>query len=240
MQKMRIDKRKKWYLVIDTETAGPLNSPLVYDIGYSVTDKKGNIIFKRHYLVHEIFNLQPDLMKSCFYNYKIPLYRQKVQAGQIKVRRFLDIMYEIREVIKRLNIKVVAAYNCNFDRKALNNTLRFLTEGKEKWFFPYGVEYFCIWHMACQVICTQKTFLRWAAKFQNESQKGNVLTNAEVVYQYLTGEYGFVEEHMGLDDVLIEVFIMARCFRQHKKMEKGISPCCWRIPQKAYKEIKGV
>ena len=44
---MKIDKRKKYYLVLDVETANTLEQPLVYDIGYSVVDKKGNIYFSK-------------------------------------------------------------------------------------------------------------------------------------------------------------------------------------------------
>ena len=141
-------------------------------------------------------------------------------------------------VLKRVGIDTVAAYNCGFDRNALNNTLRTVTFDKYKWFFPYKTNFICIWHMACQVLCTQKTYLKRAARMGLESAKGNVITNAETVYQYLSGENGFVEEHMGLDDVLIEVQIMARCFRQHKKMKQNINKLCWRIPQPAYREVK--
>ena len=48
----------------------------------------------------------------------------------------------------------------------------------------------------------------------------------------------FKEEHKGLEDVRIEVEIMAHCFRQHKKMNTNINTSCWRLVQKAYKEYK--
>ena len=43
----KIDKRKKYVLVIDVETANTIidskfNEGLVYDIGFGVYDKKGN------------------------------------------------------------------------------------------------------------------------------------------------------------------------------------------------------
>ena len=37
----RIDRRKKYILVLDVETAGNIGSPLVYDLGFAICDKKG-------------------------------------------------------------------------------------------------------------------------------------------------------------------------------------------------------
>ena len=54
----------------------------------------------------------------------------------------------------------------------------------------------------------------------------------EAVYAYMTKNADFDESHTGLADVLIETEIMAKCFAQHKKMDKSINRSCWRIPQK--------
>ena len=62
-------------------------------------------------------------------------------------------------------------------------------------------------------------------------------TSAEVVWAYLTDNVDFEEKHTGLEDVKIEVQIMAHCFRQHKKMDKGINRLCWRTPQADFKEL---
>ena len=40
---MSIDKRKNYYLTVDTETANGLDDPIVYDIGGCIHDKKGNV-----------------------------------------------------------------------------------------------------------------------------------------------------------------------------------------------------
>ena len=53
-----------------------------------------------------------------------------------------------------------------------------------------------------------------------------------------TGALIVIEQHTGLQDVLIESKIMAECFRKHKKMEKNINRLCWRIPQKKAKQIQ--
>ena len=66
---------------------------------------------------------------------------------------------KIREVMKKSNINTVCAYNANFDRNALNTTLRYVTKSKMRWFFPFGTKFNCIWSMACDTIYQQKTFI---------------------------------------------------------------------------------
>ena len=87
--------------------------------------------------------------------------------------------------------------------------------------------------MACQVLATQKTFL----KENVINEKGNYITNAERLYHYITKDLDFKEKHTGLEDVRIESQIMARCFKQHKKMSKNIYRACWDIPNKAKQEL---
>jgi hypothetical protein len=86
--------------------------------------------------------------------------------------------------------------------------------------------------MACQVICTQKRYRKFCEANGFVKPSGNLHTNAEAVYAYMTKDATFDESHTGLADVLIEVQIMAKCFAQHKKMDKSINKSCWRIPQK--------
>lgn len=42
---------------------------------------------------------------------------------------------------------------------------------------------------------------------------------AEVIYKYISGNNDFIESHTGLEDVMIEKEIFAKCCRQHKKMK---------------------
>ena len=76
----------------------------------------------------------------------------------------------------------------------------------------------CIWCLACEVLYTQKTFGRVATRNGWVSEVGNLRTTAEVGHRYITGNVDFEEEHTGLEDVLIEIGIMAYAFRQNKKL----------------------
>ena len=69
-----MDKRIKYYLVVDVETANDLENPLVYDIGGVVTDKQGRIYESFSFVVRDVFVGEKDLMKSAYYAEKVPEY----------------------------------------------------------------------------------------------------------------------------------------------------------------------
>ena len=222
--------QKHYYLVLDVETANDTTDPLVYDLGFAVADRKGNIYEKQSFVVYDIYRRERELMGSCYYAHKIPEYEQDLKEGKTRMVSFSTAKKIIRRTIEKWGIEMVGAYNAHFDRNALNTTQRYITKSKYRWFMPYGVKWFCIWHMACQVICMQPTYQKWARKYGFISKAGNILTNAETVYKYITNNPDFEERHRGLDDVEIEVAIMAHCFRQKKAMNRYINRMCWRIP----------
>ena len=59
--------RKKKYLLIDTETANDLDYPLVYGIGYVVTDNTGYIYEKKSFVIRDVFEWQ-EMMCSAYYS----------------------------------------------------------------------------------------------------------------------------------------------------------------------------
>lgn len=225
-----MDKRKKYILLIDVETAGNLKFALPYDISYMVIDKKGNVYEKRAWLVKEIWN-NNKLMNTAYYKEKMPLYEEELKNGTYKKTDFVEIVKDIRELVKTYNITTISAYNADFDIKALNNLKKFF--GMQQPILPKDRKYniWCVWAMACQLIYTQKLYRDTAIKQGWVSKTGNIKTNAEVGYRYLTNNYDFEEKHMGIYDIEIEKEILAKCLRQNKKHTKGINKTCWRIPQ---------
>lgn len=223
------------FLVVDVETANSTDDALVYDLGYAVTDRFGNIYEAASLTISDIFYGERELMQSAYYAKKIPLYLEAIKSKKTEVVTFKTAYIRIRQIMKKYAIKVVAAYNASFDTRALNTTLRFLSSSQKRYFFPYGTEVYCIWHMACQVLYTQKSFQKMAIANNWISEKGNLKTSAEVGFRYMSKDSSFEEEHTGLADVMIEIQIMARCFRQKKKMVKTVNRFCWRIPTKVMK-----
>jgi hypothetical protein len=76
--------------------------------------------------------------------------------------------------------------------------------------------------MAQDTICQQKTYKRFCEKNGFLQKNGKVRATAEILYRYISGNMEFVEDHTGLEDVLIEKEIFAKCMAQHKKMRKDV------------------
>ena len=227
---MKVDKRKKYFMVLDVETANTTDSKhndgLVYDIGFTIMDKKGNIYAERSFCIKEIFDWV-DLMQSAYYAEKRPIYYEKMRNKEMEKVTIWEARQRIKKALEYFGITEVYAYNANFDYTTLNNTVRYLSGSGCRWFLPYGTQICDIWHIACQVLGTQKTFQK--ENIRNEN--GNLLTNAERMYAYMIQDQDFEESHTGLEDAKIESQILARCLRTHKHIDKKINRACWRIPQ---------
>lgn len=227
---MKVDKRKNYYMVLDVETANTTDSKhndgLVYDIGFTIIDKKGNIYAERSFCIREIFDWL-DLMQSAYYADKRPIYYNLMRKKHMEKVSIWEARERIRKALEYFNITQIYAYNAHFDYTTLNNTVRYLSGSGCRWFFPYGTEICDIWHIACQILGTQKLFQRENVRNEN----GNLITSAERMYAYMVQEPEFEESHTGLADAIIESEILARCLRTHKHIDKRINKACWRIPQ---------
>lgn len=227
---IKIDKRKKYFIVLDTETTNSLQDNIAYDIGYIITDKKGNVYKQYSFMVAEMFINNKDLLQTAYYKEKLPKYWTDLKNGQRQMASIYTIKNIIAEDIKQFNIKDIYAYNASFDIRALNNTIRYITKSKNRYFLPYGTNIKCIWHIACQTLFLQKTFQRLAINNNWLSGNGNILTSAEIAYRYITRNFFYEEEHQGLQDCIIEKDILIKCIKMHKKMKENINTFCWKIP----------
>ena len=73
-----MDKRKTYYLTIDTETCNDMDNPIVYDIGGCIHDRKGNVEEAFSFVIYETFIGMSDVMASAYYAYKLPHYYQEL------------------------------------------------------------------------------------------------------------------------------------------------------------------
>lgn len=217
---MKIDKRKNYYLTIDTETANGLDDPLVYDIGGCIHDKKGNVMETFSFIIYEVFCGMKDLMQSAYYAEKIPMYQEQISKGERKIVKFITAKKHIKALCEKYNVKAIIAHNMRFDYRATAKTQRYLTKSKYRFFLPYDIPLWDTLKMAQDTICKQKTYIQWANKNDYVLKNGRVRATAEILYKYISGDNNFIESHTGLEDVLIEKEIFARCMAQHKTMRK--------------------
>ena len=133
-------RKSEWFFVKDTETAGSLLNPLVYDDGFKITNRKGEVAERISIVVKDIYEGQKEIMKTAYYAEKLPKYEVKLASGERQMMSFYELRQLFIELSNKYNARKVYAYNMNFDRRALNNTMRFVTNDKYKYFFPYGTE----------------------------------------------------------------------------------------------------
>jgi len=120
------------YLVLDCETATlPFASelaggdaekkkkiaiarPLIYDIGWTITNRKGDIIDKKQFLIAETFSV-PSVFNTAYYAEKRPIYLEMLQNRETVIKTW----YEVAELLMQDMRKVdaVGAYNSMFDFK---------------------------------------------------------------------------------------------------------------------------
>lgn len=233
----KINHRKRYILVLDIETANFIDDAIAYDIGFAVADRKGNIYETHSLMIGEMFINNADLMTSAYYAEKLPQYWKDYAKGERKMVSVLTARKMVYRIMKLYNISDVYAYNASFDLNGLNRSIRYITKSEYRYFFPYGTKIHCIWNMACQTILTQKSFFKFAIENGLVKENGNIMTSAETAYRYICKDNDFTESHTGLEDVMIETAILAKCYQQHKKMETKISRNCWKIPQKSFREF---
>ena len=227
-----MDKRRTYYVVLDTETANgimvddklDLSQSLVYDVGYAIVDKKGKIYRKRSFVNADIFCNYKEMMNSAYYAEKIPQYWEDIKNGE----RVLTNFYNIRKIffndLKEYNVKIVMAHNASFDYRALQNTIKYLTKSKNRYFFPRNIEIWDTLKMSQDTICKQKSYIDFCLEngYMTKHKTPRVRATAEIIYRYLTQDLNFTESHTGLEDVLIESKIFAYCMAQHQKMRKTL------------------
>ena len=219
--------RKCNFIGIDTETTNglidengkiDLTQSLCYDVGWVIFNKRGKIKERKSFVVAEIF-LDKSLMENAYFKEKIPQYWNDIKAGRRVLKRFINIFFEYRKDRKKYNSKVTFAHNAQFDFTALNNTLRYLTGSKMRYFFPYSVEIWDTLKMSQEVFGQNEEYALFCKKnnylTKHKSPKNRY--TAEILYRFLSGKDDFIESHTGLEDTLIEKEIFMYCYKRKPK-----------------------
>ena len=217
-----MDKRKSYYLTIDTETANSLEDPLMYDLGGAIHDKRGNVEETFSFVIYDIFCADRELFDTAYYAEKRPMYEEQIAAGQRKIVSIFTARRYVADLCKKYNVKAIIAHNARFDYSSTNKTLRYVTKSASRYFLPYGIPMWDTLKMAQDTICKQPTYIRWCNDNGYCQKNGKVRATAEILYKYISRNNDFEEDHTGLEDVLIEKEIFARCMAQHKKMRKKL------------------
>lgn len=123
-------RKKLTYLVLDCETATmpfanevaendaerkkkiAIAKPLIYDVGWQIIDRQGNVYQKKQFLCAEIFSV-PSVFNTAYYKDKRPLYLEMIRRKEISVVPWETIAEEFASDLA--NVDYVGAFNSMFD-----------------------------------------------------------------------------------------------------------------------------
>lgn len=126
---MKLDRRRKYYMVLDCETATlpyahnfsgadrqkiAIGKPLIYDLGWQIIDRQGRVYDRQSFLISEIFSV-PSVFNTGYYASKRPRYIEMLNKGEITLT---DWRTATAALVKAMNaVDAVGAYNSMFDFK---------------------------------------------------------------------------------------------------------------------------
>lgn len=205
------------FMVLDTETTNDIECPLVYDLGYIIFDENKNILLRRSFVVTEMF--YSNLMEYAYFKDKIPMYLADIENGS----RIALNLYGIRQMfckdIADYNVKVVMAHNALFDYRALQNTTRWLTKSKYRYFFPKGIVFYDTLKMARQTFAKNLVYNYFCKKNGYLTPRKQSKLTAEVIHRFMTNKLDFMESHTGLEDCEIEKDIYFKCLKMNARID---------------------
>lgn len=223
--------KAKTYLTLDTETCDLAGN--VYDMGWTIHNKRGEICREFNALVLETFS-DPRKMMGAFYADKLfTHYAPMLERGEIVRLPWMTIIEQLRADILEFDVDVICAYNLAFDKRVIAQTHEMLGDGQKV--LSKSVDLLDIWRFACETKLNQATYKRLARAQDWVSDAGNIRTGAQYAYRFCSGDWGFIEDHTALSDARIETAILAECFRQKKRVplnsvQDKYAAQPWRIP----------
>jgi len=200
-------------MMIDTETTNDIDCPIVYDVGYQIFTLADGVLCERSFVNADVF-LDACLMENAYFADKIPQYWEDIKAGRRTLARWSTIKKQIKIDCLRYDVKIACAHNASFDNRALNTTQRYITTSKNRYFLPFGVEWWDTLKMSRAVLKQDENYGAFCYDNDYLTKNGCRRYTAEIIYRWLSGKEEFTESHTGLEDVKIEREIFNFCIEK--------------------------
>ena len=151
MPEKKLDHRRKYYMVLDCETATlpcaasltdstekqrvAIAKPLIYDFAWNIVDIRGKVYRRRSFLITEIFSV-PAIFDTAYYAWKRPLYLERLDKGETTLKTWADAV-KIFEA-DAAEVEAVGAFNSMFDfKKAIPFTELYISKLYSPDFFKW-------------------------------------------------------------------------------------------------------
>lgn len=219
--------KKKFGILLDTETVSKQGETLVYDLAWLVIDNNGNVIEEHNFIIDEVYSDFPALFDSQFITYgKYLWYSDALAHDMLESVSAFDALNALYSSMCEYNISFVTAYNVPFDLKAINQTCKHFgvlnpLEVYER-LTSNVLDIMDLWRLAKSHIVT-KPYEQFCVEngFLTDKHK-KAKTSAEIVYRWISDDVDFVEDHTALSDCLIEVEIYVKCKRKKKRIPESV------------------
>ena len=233
-----MSSKKEKIIVLDVEGYSTVRP---YNVGYIVADLYGNIYRKRSFALLPCIWENIRAMINCkqaeemtkknveeiLQDIEKPKHKRKYKL--ISPEKFTEIF---TTDVKNFKVKRLFAYNVNFDKGSIKRLMG------DKSFIELGLEYCDIISGITYTKLLTKNYIEFCKTHNFITEKGNIMTKAEIVIKYLTGNLDYEEKHTGLDDVMDEYLILLTALSTHKKIDW--KPCvAWRM-LKNFANEKGI
>jgi len=222
-------------MVFDTETTS-LNKPFCYNVGYIIAAVNtetctAKILCEKEYVIEQVWH-NPMCFATAYYADKRPLYVKAMRARKISMDKWGKVTQDMIRDIKRHEVSGAYAYNSSFDEKVFSFNCDWF-----KTINPFdNVPIFDIRGYAHKGLMT-KEFFDFCDRHERFTESGNYSTTAETMFQYLTQNESFEEEHTALADSQIELKILLTALYKGK-LELGIDYQAKRsIPRRVEKTL---
>lgn len=193
-------------LFIDTETVN--NDRICMEVSFFILNGNFIPIEKHCYIIKEVW-YNHAFRNGEYSQDKLDIWAQMLENGTAQLIG-IDYLYnKLNQIIRHHDIKVMIAYNAMFDYQSVLTTferykhlIRLYSDNSK-----YSqLDYLCIWEYAKVIYCT-KEYIKWALENNFITPTGKVSTSAECVYRYLINDKYFIESHIGIEDLDIELKI---------------------------------
>lgn len=226
--------KKDVCLILDTETVGGFDKPVIHDLGYQIVDKDFSVLVAHRFLIKEMHTDGYALLKtSDFYASKEALYIEAKRNNTVEIVSFNEAINTMLKDVVTYKVTCVCAYNLQFDDRALKNTYSMFNEGNNERFVKRfdKLAKLCIYNLACETILNTDEYRAFAKEHNLISEKGNICTGAEECFKYLFNDE-YIEEHTALRDVEDETMILEYIIKNVKgRVNYGLFYNCWRKVQ---------
>lgn len=151
MKEKKLDGRRKYYMVLDCETATlpyaasldnatakqkvAIAKPLIYDFAWNIVDIRGKVYRRRSFLITEIFSV-PAIFDTAYYAWKRPLYLDRLEKGETALKTWADAVKVFEQ--DAAEVEAVGAFNSMFDfKKAIPFTELYISKLYSPDFFQW-------------------------------------------------------------------------------------------------------